>query len=261
MIGLLLVLPVLAAAGPIGEEPPAAIAPEDYLVIPLHVHVLRSATLEEVDCRLTDEDIARVIGKVNRVWSQAGVHFGVATLRREPAANEERYRTLRDLVDGEAPPHRIFGVLRPEATRDDIGLHVYFVHEFDVNGVYMGRGFAFVKETARLREVEGGIDEPLPRVTAHELGHALGLEHRQARTNLLASGTTGTSLNADEVAQAREQARSRPDARSVAELTAEAAEAQRDGDTAHARRLLGWLAELPGEAAERAREQLDSLPD
>ncbi|MEI7821499.1 MAG: matrixin family metalloprotease, partial [Verrucomicrobiota bacterium] len=47
-------------------------------------------------------------------------------------------------------------------------------------------------------------DEPLPRVTSHEIGHALSLSHRQDRTNLMASGTTGFSLNDTEVKAARE---------------------------------------------------------
>ncbi len=47
---------------------------------------------------------------------------------------------------------------------------------------------------------------PLPRVTSHEIGHALSLNHRQDRTNLMASGTTGFSLNEAEIKAAREMA-------------------------------------------------------
>src|SRR4029079_3336838 len=61
----------------------------------------------------------------------------------------------------------------------------------------------FVKETARLNRVAGGIDEDLPRVSAHEMGHALGLDHRQDTFKLMASGTPGTILNAAEIATAR----------------------------------------------------------
>ncbi len=92
----------------------------------------------------------------------------------------------------------------------------------------MEQNFATVQDTAELRPVAGGIDEPIPRVTAHELGHALGLSHRQDRTNLLASGTTGTLLNTAEVAMARRKARTLPGTETVASAAEkrERAEAQ-----------------------------------
>ncbi len=70
---------------------------------------------------------------------------------------------------------------------------MYYIHQFDVNGIYYGQHDAIVKETARLRAVPNGIDEPIPRVTAHELGHGLSLPHRQDQVNLMASGTSGTA--------------------------------------------------------------------
>ena len=176
-------------------DPPAY---DEFLVIPLRVHVLSATDLPEVDCLLSDADVRRIVGKVNGIWHKAGIHWGLETPVREPAARQARFRLARDLVGKD--DLRLFPLLLPEASRDFDGLHVYYLHAFPVNGVYMGDDYAIVQETARLREVEGGIDEPIPRVTAHELGHALGLPHRQARTNLLASGTTGTGLNAEEVA-------------------------------------------------------------
>jgi hypothetical protein len=241
---------------PVVSEPPPYDA---FLVIPLRVHILRSEEIAEIHCGLDDEDVRRIIGKVNRIWHPAGIHFGLESIVREPAENLERLRLVRELIESPRLPSRLFRDIRPEGTRDFDGLHVYYVHDFDVNGVYMGRDFAFVKETARLRDVEGGIDEPIPRVTSHELGHALGLPHREDRTNLLASGTTGTALNADEVERARNTARGIRGARDVAALrrAAEAADAE------IARRLWTWLGEIPGDGAAEAlkrREALDEKP-
>ncbi|MGE3820250.1 MAG: matrixin family metalloprotease, partial [Isosphaeraceae bacterium] len=168
----------------------------------------------------------------------------------------ERFRVARDLAG--RPNLGLYRVLIPDESRETEGLHVFYVHELPVNGVWMGTNFAIVKETARLRAVEGGIDEPIPRVTAHELGHALGLDHRQDRTNLLASGTTGTILNAGEVATARKTAQSIKGMLSVPALR----EAASQSEAPRARRLWSWLAEVPGGGGEAkaALERLEAKP-
>lgn len=245
------------------EEPPPDLTEpppyDEFLVIPLRVHILQAEDLSEVHCSLTDDDIRRIVGKVNRIWNVAGIHFGVESVLREPAAHQRRFRTARDL-QGEAPVG-LFSILLPDESRHFDGLHVYYIHEFSVNGIYMGTDFALVKETSRLREVKGGIDEPLPRVTSHELGHALGLDHRQDRFNLLASGTTGTLLNADEGKRARERAREWSGVTTVAELRAAADQAAEAGEIEQARRQWTWLSEIPGGPAEDARRKLAELPE
>jgi hypothetical protein len=245
-----------------GDEPSPDVtkapAYEEFLVIPLRVHVLTADDLPEVDCKLTDADIERIIGKVNGIWHKAGVHFGLESIAREPAAAQDRFRAARDLIDGPTPM-ALFRLLRPEGSRRFEGLHVYYIHRFSVNGIYMGADYALVQETAKLRPVPGGIDEPIPRVTAHELGHALGLPHRQDRTNLLASGTTGTLLNEAEVSRARDRARTLKGCRPVADLRKAAADALDVGEKATARRLWTWLAEIPGDGAADAKSRRDSL--
>jgi hypothetical protein len=244
------------------DEPPTDVSEpppyREFVVIPLRVHILTADDLPEVDCKLSDEDVARILGKVNGIWHKAGIHFGLESLVREPAERTEKFREAREDHEG---PRLIpaFRVLLPEATRRFDGLHVYYIHKFAVNGIYMGDDFALVQETAKLRPVEGGIDEPIPRVTAHELGHALGLAHRQDRTNLLASGTTGTLLNTHEVARVRERSAKIKGAQAVADLRKAAESATKDGDAARARRLWTWLAEIPGEESAEAKQRLEEI--
>src|SRR5262249_43090967 len=156
----------------------------------------------EVHCALSDADLRRIAGKMNAIWHKAGIHWGVESIVREPAERREQFRLAREL--SKSAGLNSFRTLLPACSRRYDGLHVYYIHKFSVNGIYMGDDFAIVQETASLRSVEGGTDEPIARVTAHELGHALGLPHRQDRVNLLASGTTGTLLNEAEVEIARE---------------------------------------------------------
>ena len=190
---------VLCATGGVRADEARKWSDDEVHVVPLHVHVMKSEELPEADCALTDEDVKRIVGKVNGVWGQAGIRFELAKIDRVAPANVEAFREEREREGARElrPYRRLLG--EPEGE----GVHVYYVHQLPMNGVYLGRNQAIVKETARLREVEGGIDEPLPRVTAHEIGHALGLLHRQARTNLMASGTTGTSLSESEIERAR----------------------------------------------------------
>jgi hypothetical protein len=260
-LAVLLIGSVPAAA--LGADEPAAElskTPEydQFLVIPLRIHLLKSRALGDVDCQLADSDVKRIVGKVNGIWHQAGIHWGLESIRREPAAREERFRVARELA-GEANLG-LYRVLFPDDTRSFDGLHVYYIHRLAVNGVWLGENAAVVQETAQLRPVEGGIDEPVPRVSAHELGHALGLPHRQARTNLLASGTTGTLLNADEAAKARKGADRVKGTRPVAQIRVEAMDAEERGDREKARRLWSWLAEIPGDGAATARRALERLP-
>jgi hypothetical protein len=235
-------------------EPPAY---DDFIVIPLRVHVLKAMDLTEIDCALTDADIERIVGKVNGVWHNAGIHFGVESIVREDAANQQLFKLAFSL--NETVPLEQYRKLLPERSRKFDGLHLYFVHQFQVNGVYMYSDFVMVKETARLQPVPGGIDEPVPRVASHELGHALGLAHRQARTNLLASGTTGTLLNSEEVATARAKAQRYEGTAAVAALREQAEHAAKQNELTRAHRLWTWLSQIPGAGAENAKRELDQV--
>lgn len=192
MVGALAVF-----AEPALQPPGSIFAFDEYLLVPLRVHLLTAREQRAIETTLTETDIRRILTKVNGIWSQAGLHFYLESLVREEAANQETDTlplTFRDRSE--------FLKLRPAISQAEQMFHVYYLKEMGHNGIFFAEGI-FVKDTASLREVEGGIEEPLPRVTSHELGHAFGLTHRQERTNLMASGTTGIWLNKDEIEKAR----------------------------------------------------------
>jgi hypothetical protein len=230
------------AASARGDEPLPPPPPDEFLIVPLRVHVLTSRELPDADCGLSDDDLKRVLDKVNRIWHQAGIHFGIEPILREQATGVGRFRMVRALSDGEAPLGA-YRQLLPSRNPAQGALHVYFLHELPVNGVYLGEGLALVKETAHLREVAGGVDEPLPRVTSHELGHALGLAHCSGQSRLLASGTTGFVLAPEEVKRAREEA-SKWGGRRAADAAAWADRMAADGDAERAALVRMWLSQI-----------------
>lgn len=175
---------------PAVHEATRTFAYQDFLILPIRVHRLRCKDSDALDCRLQEEDVRRVFRKANRIWNKAGVALAIESITSEDAAKSPEFDESR-LED--------FKATRPADTRPPRMIHVYYVHRLPTNGVFMGRDAIFVKDTAALRPVNGGVDEPLPRVTSHEIGHALGLPHRQDTINLMASGTTGWSLNDEEI--------------------------------------------------------------
>ncbi len=178
------------AFDPAVHEATKTFAYNDFLIVPVRVHRLRCKDSEALDCRLKDDDVRRIFGKANRIWNKAGLALAIESIAVEDAVlpatfDEDRLEDFRGTRPADSRPARM--------------IHVYYVHRLPTNGVFMGRDAIFVKDTAALRTVKGGVDEPLPRVTSHEIGHAFGLPHRQATINLMASGTTGWSLNDDEI--------------------------------------------------------------
>jgi hypothetical protein len=224
----------------------AAFAFNDFLLAPLRIHLLQSKDVREIATTLTVSDIERIISKVNRVWAQAGVHFYVESLLKEDAANQEFYESTGKYNDriGLLP-------LRPKASRGTNCFHVYYVKQMGVNGIHFEEA-NFVKDTASLREVEGGIDEPLPRVTSHELGHGFSLPHRQNTTNLMASGTTGIALSTEEIQQARMAARQFPCVETADAIRRRANALYAEGKQDAAQKLYARLASLPVEEKDLA---------
>ena len=188
--------------GPLCEPQAKSAQPAGKLteiIVPVRVHLVQSAGIPAMHTTLTEADVRRIFGKVNMIWSQAGIRFEIESIVRTEAT------ALSPEMEKKPEFTRVKSMI-PKDSLSPTALDVCYVKAVTPNGFFYGEPIV-VKDTAKLRPVEGGIDEPLPRVTSHEIGHALSLNHRQDTTNLMASGTTGFSLNDAEIQAAREKAK------------------------------------------------------
>jgi len=238
------------ATGRAGADRPVFSYP-DYLVAPVRVHLLDAPDSRAIGTTLTEPDITRILRKINAIWSQAGIAFYLESLVREEAAHPEL-----DSLLGHPNDLTLLLKLRPEASKASNVFHLYYVKQFSANGVYLGEAM-FVKDTAALRAVPGGIDEPLPRVSSHELGHALSLRHHTNVLHLLASRTTGTHLDAAEIRQARQAAAGILWIQKATTIMEQADQLHAMGQTAEARKLYQMLAPISLDASSlrKARQR------
>ncbi len=224
---------------------------DDFLLAPVRVHLLAGPEASHLSTTLTGADVSRILGKINLVWAQAGLQFYLESLVTEEPRNAELF-PHPEMADG----FRWMLELRPRPSQSNNVIHLYYVKHMPGNGVYLGEAI-FVKDTASLKPVPGGIDEPIPRVTAHELGHALDLEHRQNVTNLMASGTTGTGLNDEEIRRAREAAGKYAWIETAAQAMKKAEELERAKQFKESKAWYRRLAALPvkSDLVERAKQR------
>ena len=94
-LGLLLLLLLQEPALPFDpavHEATKTFAHSDFLIVPVRVHRLRSTESDALNCRLKDEDVRRVFGKINRIWNKAGLGFAIESIRQETAPERRSSR-------------------------------------------------------------------------------------------------------------------------------------------------------------------------
>ncbi len=165
------------------------------ITLPVSVHLLQSEQHPNLNSNTSKAVVENIFLHVNQIWSQAGVRFVVGEI--EPLKAFQ--------VPAQRWPQRDRNWVKSAIPMDKLtapAIHVCFIHDMGPNGFYYGQP-AVVKDVVKLRNVSGGTDQHVARVLAHELGHALSLQHREQHTNLMASATTGFSLNEMEIKEAR----------------------------------------------------------
>jgi hypothetical protein len=176
------------------------------IVVPIRVHILRSAESLHLTCTCTEAQITAWFARADTIWSQAAIHWDIESFVYEEAANPSEFDRIVALGEDADPTDRYTVVhsVYPLEQRLAPGWNIFFINRMAYGGgVYNPQTQAVL------------IGEYNPNgafntsILAHELGHSLGLPHSQELYNLMAGQQSGIDpndkirLNAAQIALAR----------------------------------------------------------
>lgn len=175
-------------SNPASASPPQTAAP---ILLPISVYILDDETGVYSSARTVDE-VETILANANEIWSQAGIELDVQSVQRLTVPTS----ALEGIGRGEFSS--FFRTAGVDFNIPDLSL---------INGFYVraiGGPNGIAPSGTRTFFV---MDEPSvhdERVTAHEIGHILGLHHTlEDRNRLLYPGTNGMSLTEEESVVAR----------------------------------------------------------
>ncbi|MBK7843037.1 MAG: matrixin family metalloprotease [Bdellovibrionales bacterium] len=167
--------------------------------LPLEVYLYDFAGEPDYSSTLNEDEVAELVSKANEIFAQAKIEFNViSTVKRSVSA------AMFDIVDPEdnTTTKQKFAKIVPPYPTDRIVWRTGIVRKMPIpaGGLYIAK-LSFFAEQNKDGEFHYTI-------FAHEIAHALGLNHTQIPGNLMTPGNAAVALqlNAEQIEKVRAQA-------------------------------------------------------